>query len=175
MHLQACLSVIALLIPLSTQAQTPVAHGGDVTVTMPGLVSEQATEDESAEIEIMFRRFETLSRVVERLPDGIRTVTLTTDPEVEAALVSHVDGMVGRVTTGEDPKIPIQSPTLDILFLRGSGIDSVVEPVAGGVALTQTSADPEVVQALHRHADEVTDFVERGMVAVHERIGTHNH
>jgi hypothetical protein len=76
-------------------------HGADGTGhyerTMPGLRGENATPEESAELAVLFRNFRTLSREVTNLPDGIRTVTWSSDPDVMAALVSHVTGMIGRV------------------------------------------------------------------------------
>lgn len=42
--------------------------------------------------------------------------------------------------------------------------------IENGIAVTQTSNDPELVSALHRHAAEVSEMVDRGMQAVHERM-----
>jgi hypothetical protein len=129
---------------------------------MPGLRGENATPEESAELAVLFRNFRTLSREVTNLPDGIRTVTWSSDPDVMAALVSHVTGMIGRVESGDDPKIVIQSPTLDIFFQRGAGISSDFSVTDAGIVVVQTSADPEVVAALQVHAAEVSDMAERG-------------
>ena len=137
---------------------------------MPGLQGENATPEESAELAVMFRNFETLSREVTNLPDGIRTVTRSSDPDVMASLVSHVVGMVDRVGRVDDPKISIQSPTLDIFFARGESISSDVLVTDDGIVVVQTSTDPEVVAALHKHAAEVSDMAERGMQAVHEAM-----
>lgn len=149
-------------------------HGADGTghdmVMMPGLRGENASVEESAEIALMFRRFETLSRDVTLLPNGIRTVTRSSDPEVMDALVNHSVGMIDRVGRKDDPKILIQSPTLDIFFLRGDKIVSEIDVTDDGLVITQTSDDAELVAALHTHAAEVTDMVNRGMVAVHERM-----
>ncbi|WP_244868086.1 hypothetical protein [Vannielia litorea] len=149
-------------------------HGADGTghdeVNMPGLRGEDATEAESAELAVMFRNFDTFSREVELLPDGIRTVTRSSDTEVMDALVSHVVGMIDRVGQGRDPKIFIQSPTLDIFFARTGVIESDVEVTEEGIVVTQTSTDPEVVEALHVHAGEVSRMAENGMQAVHEMM-----
>jgi hypothetical protein len=118
----------------------------------------------------MFRNFETFTREVTNLPDGIRTVTRSADPEVMANLVSHVTGMIGRVESLDDPKIFIQSPTLDIFFQRGDGIVSDIEITDEGIVVVQTSTDPEVVTALQTHAAEVSDMAARGMQAVHEMM-----
>jgi hypothetical protein len=141
-------------------------------VNMPGLRGENATDAESAELAVLFRNFQTLSREVEHLPDGIRTVTTSSDPAVMDALVSHVYGMIGRVETGDDPRIFIQSPTLDIFFARGDGIETQIDLTEEGIVVLQTSDDPELVEALHVHADEVTAMAERGMQAVHQMMMT---
>jgi hypothetical protein len=111
---------------------------------MPGLMGENATPAESAELAVMFRNFETFTREVTNLPDAIRTVTRSSDPEVMANLVSHVTGMIGRVESLDDPKIFIQSPTLDIFFQRGDGIVSDIDVTDEGIVVVQTSTDPEV-------------------------------
>lgn len=149
-------------------------HGMDGTghdeVNMPGLQGENATLEESAELAVMFRNFQTFTREVTNLPDGIRTVTRSSDPEVMAALVSHVTGMIARVENKDDPKIFIQSPTLDIFFERGDGITSDIEITDEGIVVVQTSTDPEVVAAMQTHAAEVSDMAARGMQAVHEMM-----
>ena len=149
-------------------------HGADGTghdeVNMPGLRGENATETESAELAVMFNNFQTLSREVENLPNGIRTVTRSSDPAVMDALVSHVVGMIGRVEAKDDPKIFIQSPTLDIFFDRAEKIDSTIDVTDEGIVVTQTSDDPELVEAMHVHAAEVSAMAERGMQAVHEMM-----
>lgn len=149
-------------------------HGADGTghdeVTMPGLRGLDATPEESAELAIMFRHFDRLTREVELRPDGIRTVTSSDHPHVREALISHVVGMIGRVEEGRDPQIMIQSPTLDIFFARGDNIFTDFDLTDAGIVVVQTSDDPEVVAALHEHAGEVTRMVDRGMAAVHEMM-----
>jgi hypothetical protein len=139
-------------------------------VTMPGLRGEDASAGESAELAVMFRNFQTLQREVETLPNGIRTRTFSTDPEVMAVLVSHVVGMIDRVEEGRDPKVFIQSPTLDIFFARPDAITTDIDIRDDGIHVTQTSDDPEMVEALHVHAAEVSAMAERGMQAVHEMM-----
>jgi hypothetical protein len=146
---------------------------GHDEANMPGLRGENATPEESAELAVMFRKFETFTREVTNLPNGIRTVTSSSDPEVMANLVSHVTGMIARVENLDDPKIFIQSPTLDIFFQRGDKITSEIDITEEGVVVVQTSTDPEVVTALQVHAAEVSDMAARGMQAVHEQMMNH--
>ena len=147
-------------------------HGADGTghdmTSMPGLRGIDATPEESAELANMFNGFEMISRSVELLPNGIRTVTTSEDEDLMAVLVSHVSGMINRVEEGRDPQVFIQSPTLDVLFERNDSITSEIEVTEEGIVVIQTSDDPEVVAALQTHAGEVSDMADRGMEAVHD-------
>lgn len=180
-HMTALAFVLTLLAPTAAPAQMMhpsgmfgAHHGADGTghdeVIMPGLRGLNATPEESAELATLFRHFETLTREVETLPDGIRTVTRSSDEAVMAALVSHVTGMIGRVEAGDDPQIFIQSPTLDIFFVRGDGIETEIDITDAGIVVVQTSDDPDLVEALHLHAAEVSDMADRGMAAVHDMM-----
>ncbi|MGB5559351.1 MAG: hypothetical protein WBN04_15235 [Paracoccaceae bacterium] len=147
------------------------AHGtGHDEVNMPGLRGLNASSAESTELAVMFQGFQTLSREVANLPNGIRTVTRSSDEAVMDVLVSHVVGMIGRVERGDDPQIMIQSPTLDIFFMRGSAIVTEIDVTDKGIVVVQTSDDPEMVTALQVHAAEVSDMADRGMLAVHEMM-----
>ncbi|MBY6200633.1 hypothetical protein KUV65_04615 [Maritalea mobilis] len=177
------LLAVALVVLSGTgMAAAQMGHGGGMhrhgaggmmahdEVTMPGLRGLDATPEESAEMAVLFRNFQSLSREVETLPNGIRTVTRAADPEVMDVLVRHVVGMIARVDEGRDPQVFIQSPTLDIFFARPEVIETEIEITEAGIVVTQTSTDPEMVAALHIHAVEVTDMVDRGMAAVHDRM-----
>ena len=149
-------------------------HGADGTghdvATMPGLRGLDATPRESAELAEMFRNFPAISREVVNLPNGIRTVTFSEDEELMAVIASHVVGMINRVEEGRDPQIFIQSPTLDIFFERRDRIETQIEMTDRGIEIVQTSDDPEIVAALHKHAGEVSAMADRGMAAVHEMM-----
>ena len=175
-RLMSATALVAILVAIPAFAQMKHGgrghmHGSDGTghdmANMPGLQGENATDEESAELALMFRKFRTMTREVENLPNGIRTVTRSSDPQVMDALVSHTVGMIDRVGQKDDPRIFIQSPTLDIFFARGDRILSEIDVTEEGVIVIQTSDDPEVVAALHTHAAEVTAMVEQGMHAVH--------
>ena len=137
---------------------------------MPGLRGANASQAESDELAVMFENFDTISREVTNLPNGIRTVTRSSDEAVMAVLVSHIIGMIDRVERGDDPQIFIQSPTLDILFLNGAEMQSQIDVTDEGIVVVRTSTDPDVVAALHTHAAEISDMADRGMQAVHEAM-----
>lgn len=177
----ACLALavaISLTCPAGALAQMGqhgmAHHGADGTghdeVTMPGLRGLDATPRESAELAEMFRNFPAISREVENLPNGIRTVTFSEDEELMAVIASHVVGMIMRVEEGRDPQVFIQSPTLDIFFERRDRIETQINMTDRGIEVVQTSDDPEIVAALHKHAGEVSAMADRGMEAVHEMM-----
>ena len=154
-------------------------HGADGSghdeVNMPGLRGINATGEEFAELAAIFRNFETITREVINLPNGIRTATRSSDEDVMNLLVSHVLGMIRRVEEGDDPQIEIQSPTLDILFVQGKEIKTDIDVTDEGIVVTQTSDNPELVAALQKHAIEVSAMADHGMEAVHKMMMQRGH
>jgi hypothetical protein len=137
---------------------------------MPGLRGANASQAESDELAVLFANFDTITREVENLPNGIRTVTRSSHEDVMAVLVSHIVGMVDRVARGDDPQIFIQSPTLDILFANGAEMQSQIDVTAEGIVVVRTSTNPDVVAALYVHAAEVSEMADRGMQALHDAM-----
>ncbi len=159
--------------------QQSMMHGGSNhtehdEVDMPGLRGLNASAEESGEIAAMFNNFQTITRTVVNLPNGIKTVTNSTDSATMEALVSHVVGMIGRVEKKDDPQIMIQSPTLDIFFERAEALVTEIDVTDEGIVVLQTSDDQELVEAMHQHAAEVSAMAERGMQAVHEMMSALN-
>jgi hypothetical protein len=143
---------------------------GPMGMGMMGMGHGTATITERGEIHDMFMDHNKIRRTVTYLPNGIRTVTESDDPELAATIVSHVVGMRERVAAGRDPKLPIQSPTLQIIFRNKDKITTTHEATTKGIVVVQTSSDPETVAALQKHAGEVSDLVKRGMAAAHENM-----
>lgn len=135
-----------------------------------GAMGGSATAGEMQELHQMFVEHEKINRSVTNLPNGIRTVTESDDPEMTRILVSHVSGMMKRIEEGRNPRLPMQSPQLEILFRNKDKIKTSVEPTPKGIAVTQTSDDAETVKALQQHAADVTDSVRRGMAAAHDTM-----
>lgn len=137
---------------------------------MMGMGQGTTTRTEQQELHDMFMNHDRIQRTVTNLQNGIRTVTESDDPELAKTLVSHVAGMVKRVEEGRDPRLPMQSPMLEVIFRNRDKIKTVTEPTPKGIAVTQTSDDAETVVALKKHAADVTDLVTRGMEAAHETM-----
>ena len=56
------------------------------------------------------------------------------------------------------------------MFKHYDKIETEIELTDTGVQIIQTSKDTEVVGLLQKHAAEISDMVERGMQAVHDRM-----
>lgn len=105
-----------------------------------------------------------IRRTVNNLPDGIRTVTESDDPQVAQSIKAHVASMSQRLQDGRE--FNIFSKTLPVLFENGDKIVSKVETTEKGTVVTRTSSDAKVVAALQGHAGEVTELVQDGMLAM---------
>ena len=150
----------------------PDTHGGmgPGRMGMMGMGHGSATMTERTGIHAMLTNHDQIKRTVTNLPNGIRTVTESDDPELAATIAGHVADMGNRVKEGRDPKLPIQSPTLQVIFRNRDKINTTHEATQKGIVVVQTSNDPETVAALQKHAAEVNDLVKRGMVAAHENM-----
>ena len=105
-----------------------------------------------------------IKRAVTNLPNGIRTVTESDDPQVAQTIKTHVASMVQRLDEGR--VFNLFSPTLPVLFENKDKIQTKVETTDKGSIVTQTSADAAVVAALQAHAVEVSDLAREGRVAM---------
>jgi hypothetical protein len=143
---------------------------GQMGPGMMGMNGGSATAAEHSDIRDLFFNHESIKRTVTNLPDGIRTVTESNDPQVAATIKKHVAEMGKRVEEGRDPGLPIESSALHSLFRDKDKIKSTYEVTEKGIVVIQTSTDASVVKALQDHAAEVTDLAQRGMVAAHEAM-----
>jgi hypothetical protein len=105
-----------------------------------------------------------IRRTVTNLPDGIRTVTESDDPQVAQAIKTHVASMVQRL--GDGKEFNLFSKTIPVLFDNRDKIKTSVETTEKGSVVTQTSGDAKVVAALQEHATEVDELVREGMAAM---------
>lgn len=142
----------------------------------PGMMGAGPMQHDSAmmgEMRIIHELFvnhDSIKRTVTNLPNGIRTVTESDDPQIAGILKDHVASMIQRVGEGRDPMLPIESPALHGIFGNKDKIHTEVETTANGVIVIQTSDDAASVAVLQKHAGEVSDFVREGMVALHNAM-----
>jgi hypothetical protein len=137
---------------------------------MMGMGRGSATMAERDDIHNLLSQHDGIKRTVTNLPNGIRTVTESQDPEIAKTIKQHVADMGKRVEEGRDPGMPIESAALRSLFPARDKIKSTYQPTDKGYVVIQTSTDATVVKALQDHAAEVTDLAQRGMVAAQEAM-----
>jgi hypothetical protein len=137
---------------------------------MMGMNHGSATASEHQDIGTMLFNNDRIRRTVTNLPDGIRTLTESDDPQMAEVIKRHVAEMGKRVEEGRDPGLPIESPALHQIFRDKDKIKSTYEVTEKGIVVVQTSTDASAVKALQEHAAEVTDLANRGMVAAHEAM-----
>jgi len=147
---------------------------------MMGMAHDEATMAQLQVIHTLFINHDRIKRTVINLPNGIRTLTESDDPQIAAQLKSHVAEMSARVEAGDDPGLPIESDSLHAIFRNKDKIKTSYEATDKGVAIVQTSDDPGTVAELQTHAAEVSDFVRGGMTALHTAMakrhgGMHMH
>jgi hypothetical protein len=107
-----------------------------------------------------------IHRTVTNLTDGIRTITESDDPETAKTIQEHVLTMNQRLSAGNDPGLPMESPALRSIFRNADKVQTSIQTTAKGVIVVQTSTDPETAAALQEHASEVSDLVKGGMAAM---------
>jgi hypothetical protein len=103
-----------------------------------------------------------IERRVEGIPGGIRAITWSDDEDVAGLIRTHVRQMQARIEDG-DP-IRHMDPLFREIFDHHEAIELHVENIPGGVRVTETSRDPQVVLLIRQHARRaVSEFVRGGM------------
>lgn len=133
---------------------------------MMGGAHDAATMLQLRDIHTLLINHDRIRRTVTNLPNGIRTVTESDDPEIAALIKKHVAQMGERVKAGDDPGLPIESDDLHAIFRNKDKINTAYEQTDKGVVVMQTSDDAATVAALQKHATEVSDLVQDGMAAM---------
>ena len=112
----------------------------------------------------MFDHHREIIRIVHELPNGVRTITESKNPQIAELLKEHVPAMYKHVSDGQE--VRCMSDSLPTLFRNASKYHRELTLTPTGVEVIETSNDPEVIAALRRHAAEVTGFVREGMPAM---------
>lgn len=123
--------------------------------------------DMSVVHEMLFNH-DKIKRSVTDLPNGIRTVTESDDPQVAKEIKEHVASMAQRLKDGR--VFNVASHTLPTIFANNAKIHTEIEQTPKGVIVTQTSSDPATVAALQGHAREVSDLAQGGMAALMRQV-----
>lgn len=107
-----------------------------------------------------------VTRSVEMIPNGVRTVTTTSNAELLPVLRNHPRQMAelyrqGGMVRGWDPLFRELSAVSDKVKMEFKDLEN-------GVEVVSTSEDAEVVKLIQAHAEKVSEMVRRGVPAMHE-------
>lgn len=105
-----------------------------------------------------------IRRTIERVPDGVKTVTESDDPAVAEGIRTHVAAMHARIKEGCG--IHLRDPLFREVFRHADKIRMEITDIETGLRVTETSDDPYVVSLIQAHADVVSKFLENG----HEEV-----
>jgi TusA-related sulfurtransferase len=172
-HRWSVLAAAILTLSLASAPAYAQRHGGAMMGmggSMMGMGHDSATMAQMAVFHELILNHDRITRTVTNLPDGIRTVTESDDPQVAQRIKEHVASMSQRVVAADDPGLPIESPALHAIFRNKDKIRTHTDTTAKGIVVVQTSSDPVTAAALQQHASEVTDLVRGGMVAMHDAM-----
>jgi hypothetical protein len=101
-----------------------------------------------------------IRREVKDLPDGVETVTESSDRDVAERIRVHVHAMYARMK--EDRPIHVRDPLFAELFRHAAAVATTIEPTTDGVRVRATSKDPYVVKLIKAHAGVVGRFISEG-------------
>lgn len=160
------LTSAALTAAAAAGAQQPGGMKG-MGPGMMGMTHDSATKALMMGSHQLVMNHDRIKRTVTNLPHGVQTVTESDDPKVATLIKEHVATTVQRVQKGDDPRLPMETPAVHSIFTNNEKIRTSTETTAKGVVVVQTSDDSATVDALQKHAAEVSELVEGGMAAMH--------
>ncbi|MCB9767558.1 MAG: hypothetical protein H6752_05125 [Candidatus Omnitrophica bacterium] len=105
-------------------------------------------------------------RSVVEIPEGVRTITLTSDPELLKVLRRHPREI--RQYLEDGGRVRMWDPLFVEMIQQKDHIQMEVQEIQNGVEVTLTADHPEVVRLVRAHAAKVSDMVQRGPASAHE-------
>lgn len=141
------------------RATGPALARGILGTGDPGVLSSAMT--------LVNRYRDAIQREVVNTSKGVVTTTWSAlDSEAARTLQRHVVEMKAALERGET--VRGWDPLFAEIFQHHDEIEMSIEFIEGGVRVTETSDNPEVVKLIQAHARKVNDFLARGPAAVHD-------
>ena len=125
-----------------------------------GMMGDEAHAADMQLFHQLFAHRSEITRHVVMRPDGIETVTESTNPDVTRLLQTHVTSMLARVKDGRP--IHQRDPLFAELFRNADKITAAYEATTRGVRVVETSNDSYAVKLLQAHAEVVSAFMANG-------------
>ncbi len=172
--LSAALAVVVLACSPGGQPDRGMAMGGMMGSDMPtmrgmrgGMMSQGGMMgggmmQDMGTIHGLLASHRSINRRVEDLPNGVRTVTTSKDRRIAELIRTHVRQMTARYE--RDQPIRPMDPVFRELFKNRDKATLRYEDIQGGIRVTHTSDDPQVVLLIRQHARRfVSEAAEHGM------------
>lgn len=149
---------------------------------MNPVASEQSTERRSATtlqpqrrvrhqhdqevFHTLLRYHDQIHRELHPLPNGIRSLTTSENPEIVRLLHDHVPAMHHRLE--ENFGLRHWDPAFPEIFAQRDKVHMEVTLLPNGVLVEEVSEDPNVVTLIQGHGAIVSLFVQRGFAQAQE-------
>ena len=115
----------------------------------------------------MLAQHEKIQRSVKDIDGGIVSETTSKDPQVAAMIKKHTAEMETRLEQGQPTRM--WDPLFAALNEHHAEIAMSIVEIDGGVRVTETSKNPEVVALIRQHAHKgVSEFVAQGFERAHK-------
>lgn len=138
-----------------------------VTFSLAGLlVHAQPKRELMRDAHALVFDHSSLKRTIEKLDNGVRTITTTTNAEMVPVLRRHPRDMAKLY--GQGGMVRAWDPLFRELAAVSDKVTMDVRDIEHGVEVICTSEDPEVVKLIQAHAEKVSDMAERGSPAMRE-------
>ncbi|HET20273.1 MAG TPA: hypothetical protein ENO16_06660 [Chromatiales bacterium] len=122
--------------------------------------SDAEHQAHQADIQALFDGHESLRRVSERLPNGIRTCTTSDDPGLAMILRRHAQDMKARFARGR--AIRSWDPLFAMLYEQREKIRVEFTVREDGICAELTSDNPALLSLIHAHDAALHRFIAEG-------------
>ena len=130
-------------------------------MSQDGMMGPEMMQDMRS-IRGLLTNHEKVERRVEDIPGGVRTVTTSDDPQIAELIRTHVRQMKARYE--RDQPIRMMDPVFRELFRHRDKVSLQYEDIPGGIRVTHSSDDPQVVLLIRQHAHRfVSEAAAKGM------------
>lgn len=169
----AGLAVVLLACSPAAERDNRMGMGGMMGSGMPmmgdmrsGMMSQggmaRGMMQDMGTIHGLLANHKSVERRVEDLPNGVRTTTTSDDPRMAGLIRTHVRQMKARYE--RDQPIRMMDPVFRELFENRDKTSLRYEDIPGGIRVTHTSDDPQVVLLIRQHARRfVSEAAAQGM------------
>jgi len=163
MHTRTLKTITASIFAGLTLASGAYAQMGPMNgMTNKGGMMEGGMMKDMMPIRSLLMNHDAITRTVQDIPGGVRTVTTSKDPETAKTIRAHVWAMKARLA--KNKPIRQMDPLFRQIFLHHGEIALQIQDVPGGVRTVETSKNPQATLLIRQHARAaVSEFVKYGM------------